>query len=191
MSIRFFFSNGVRLQEGIFLWSLDIWSRLRKTQVSKMRLDEWETPRKPLLSHTVVAYGWHNTKSVEMSGLAPALVCKENKSHRRKLHFIIVCALEVIYLYWTCMVEIPYKICYRTSLPKSAFSDVTLIPWNWPWWGIHSTDIDKHHNCDFVFTANQLLNICQHISELMLCQGPVRVIWSQGNVGYWGRRRGN
>lgn len=42
------------------------------------------------------------------------------------LHFTITYALEVIYVLCMYMVEIPYNVCRCASLPRSAFSDVTL-----------------------------------------------------------------
>lgn len=44
------------------------------------------------------------------------------------LHFTTVYALEIIYVFCICVVEIPYNdVCCCTSVSNSAFSDVTLV----------------------------------------------------------------
>lgn len=93
MSIRFFFPNGIWLEEGFFLWSLDIWS-LRKTHKSVRWVQVCEKHQENLCFPHTIACGWHKTKSVETSWLSPAIVCKENESLRYELH--LICALEVI-----------------------------------------------------------------------------------------------
>lgn len=73
--LLFFPPSGVWLEEGVILQFLNIWSWLRKTRICKMSLMSEKHQENLCLSHSL-ACGWHNTKSIEMIWLSPALVLK-------------------------------------------------------------------------------------------------------------------
>lgn len=75
------------------------------------------------------------------------------------LDFTIVYSLLVIYIPYTCMVEILQDSVLLCIFPNFVFSDVTLAAWNRPWWSIYAKEIGKRYKSGLLLSSeSQLLN---------------------------------
>lgn len=81
----------------------------------------------------------------------------------KSLHFTIVYALRVIYVYvHNLCLHLYCGIVIWTSLPSSVFSEIPLVGWSWPWWWYvlqGEGNSTNQGSLFFIFLEIELLNI--------------------------------
>lgn len=106
----------------------------------------------------------------------------KNKSNQDKthhftiisLHFITSYDVEVIYVYWICLLKILHN---SRLLCLFQYYFVTLVAWNWPWGGgIYTTEISKYYSTQLPFSLSPRA-VVQHLIALHYTQSlPIHLM---------------
>lgn len=87
--------------------------------------------------------------------------------------FHIICALEIIYFYCICVVEILIQQWVLAHRILVLFSNIPLVVWNWLWWKRLHHRKRKHWQLGFFLHSSSLRDDCKTFNSTLLSRNQI------------------